>query len=47
MDLEKGVVINHTKNEEYRFPAFPENVIKIIEAGGLIEYVKSRMKTHK
>ncbi len=40
VDLEKGVVINHTKGEEYRFPPFPENVIKIIEAGGLIEYVK-------
>ena len=42
-DLERGVVVNHTKGEEYRFPAFPDNVIKIIEAGGLINYVKEEI----
>lgn len=47
VDLEKGVVINRTKSEEYRFPPFPENVMKIIEAGGLIEYAKAVMKRDK
>lgn len=47
VNLEKGVVINRTKGEEYRFPPFPENVMKIIEAGGLIEYANAVMKRNK
>ena len=39
IDLTKGIIKNHTKEKEYRFIPIPEFVIKIIEAGGLLDYI--------
>ncbi|MFA5151680.1 MAG: 3-isopropylmalate dehydratase small subunit [Clostridia bacterium] len=42
-DFEKGIIINHTQNREYRIEPFPEFIRKIINAGGLIEAVNKGM----
>ncbi len=42
-DFEKGIIINHTQNREYRIEPFPEFIRKIIKAGGLIEAVNNGM----
>lgn len=44
IDLTKGIIKNHTKKKEYRFIPIPEFVMKIIEAGGLLDYID---KYHK
>ncbi|OGS20434.1 MAG: 3-isopropylmalate dehydratase small subunit [Elusimicrobia bacterium RIFOXYA2_FULL_39_19] len=42
VNLEKGKIINHSKNnEEYTFFAFPEFLKNIINTGGLIPYIKA------
>jgi len=40
VDMEKGVVINKTKNEHYNFTPIPEFMQELVEAGGLINYAK-------
>ncbi|MCS7308142.1 MAG: 3-isopropylmalate dehydratase small subunit [Aquificaceae bacterium] len=44
VDLEKGVVINLTKGKEYHATKFPETLMEILKAGGLMEYAKGRLK---
>ncbi len=44
IDLENGIVRNLTKGKEYKVPKLPENLQKVLEAGGLMEYAKSRLK---
>jgi len=39
IDLKTGVIINKTKNKEYRAEAFPEFMQKIMECDGLINYI--------
>ncbi|MDR0948339.1 MAG: 3-isopropylmalate dehydratase small subunit [Lachnospiraceae bacterium] len=39
VDFEKGLVINLTKNKEYKGQPFPEFMQKIIQNGGLIPYI--------
>ena len=39
IDLNSGVIENRTRNETYRAQAIPPFMQKLIEAGGLIEYV--------
>ncbi|MDD3382582.1 MAG: 3-isopropylmalate dehydratase small subunit [Bacilli bacterium] len=41
VDFDKGIVKNVTKNKEYKVPAFPVFVQKIITNNGLVEMVKS------
>lgn len=41
IDLEAGK-INH-KNRDYSFPVMPDSVRKILELGGLAEYLKSQL----
>lgn len=43
IDLSSGVIENHTRNETYRAQAIPPFMQKLIEAGGLIEYVREQM----
>jgi 3-isopropylmalate/(R)-2-methylmalate dehydratase small subunit len=38
VDLENGVVRNLTKGKEYRIRPYPEFLMKIMEAGGWLEY---------
>lgn len=41
--FEDGVIKNHTKREEYQFTPLPEFMQRLLESGGLINYIK-RMK---
>ncbi len=43
IDLEKGIIKNITKGKEYKFRPLPEDLRKIFEAGGLMEYAKDRL----
>ena len=43
VDLKNGIVKNLTKNKEYKCAAFPEEINKLIQTGGLIEYTKQKL----
>ncbi|MCL2485404.1 MAG: 3-isopropylmalate dehydratase small subunit [Endomicrobia bacterium] len=40
INLNKGIIKNLTKKEEYKSQPFPEFMQKIIKAGGLLGYIK-------
>lgn len=40
VDFDSGIITNLTKNKTYKAAAFPEFMQGIINAGGLIEYIK-------
>lgn len=40
IDVKTGIIVNKTKNKTYTAPAFPEFMEKIMEADGLIKYIK-------
>ena len=44
VNLENGTIINKTKNKEYNFSPYPKEIQKLIEAGGLVEYTKTKVK---
>ncbi|OGI04888.1 MAG: 3-isopropylmalate dehydratase small subunit [Candidatus Melainabacteria bacterium GWF2_37_15] len=44
VDLGNGIVKNLTKNKTYQINPFPPSIQKLIEAGGLVEYTKERVK---
>lgn len=44
IDLEKGIVKNLTKGKEYKIKPLPEDLRKIQEAGGLMEYAKAKLE---
>lgn len=39
VDLENGIVANHTKNETYQATKMPQQMIDILNAGGLVNYL--------
>lgn len=41
VDFDSGVITNKTKNKTYQAVAFPEFMQGIINAGGLVQYIKS------
>lgn len=43
VDFDTGVITNKTKNKTYQSVAFPEFMQGIINAGGLVEYIKKGM----
>ena len=43
VDLSAGEIVNVTKNKRYTAAAFPEFMRRIIEAGGLCEYTKTKL----
>lgn len=43
VNLDTGKIINLTRNETYQAAAFPPFMQELINAGGLIEYVKKRL----
>ncbi len=45
VDLAKGIIRNITKNMSFKAQPFPEFMQKIIEAGGLINYIRGKLKT--
>jgi len=44
IDLEKGIIKNLTKGKEYKIKPLPEDLKKIQEAGGLMEYAKAKIE---
>ncbi len=46
IDLEKGVIRNLTRGGQYTAVPFPESIRRIMEIGGLEEYVKHRLMTN-
>jgi len=44
IDIENGVINNMTKNEQYEFLAISEFARKIIDAGGLLDYISRKVK---
>jgi len=47
VDLEKGSIYDETRKQEYTMTPFPPFIKNIIEAGGLVEYVKSGTQLEK
>ena len=43
IDLKEGLIKNLTKNKTYEFSAYPPEIQKLIEAGGLVEYTKIKL----
>ncbi|MDR2860810.1 MAG: 3-isopropylmalate dehydratase small subunit [Elusimicrobiota bacterium] len=41
INLNQGTIINITKGENYKSQPFPEFMQKIIQSGGLLEYIKT------
>lgn len=39
VDLENGLVTNHTKNETYQATKMPKQMMDILKAGGLVNYL--------
>lgn len=46
VDLDTGKITNLTQNETYQAAAFPPFMQELINTGGLIEYVKKRIKNN-
>lgn len=44
IDINQGIIRNTTKNKEYKIKPLPENLQKVLQAGGLMEYAKERLK---
>ena len=44
IDLDRSVILNHTRKTEYPVAPFPAEMRKIIDAGGLMNFVKSQRK---
>jgi len=42
VNFDTGIITNHTKNETYQAQPFPEFIKKIIDAGGLLNSIKSQ-----
>lgn len=43
IDVDKGMVINKSKNKEMSFSPLPQSMKAILDAGGLAPYVKARL----
>ncbi len=44
VDIKEGKIRNLSKGKEFEVVKFPEEVLKILSAGGLMEYAKERLK---
>ena len=44
IDFATGIITNETKGETYQAEPFPDFIRNLIECGGLVEYVKAKMK---
>jgi 3-isopropylmalate/(R)-2-methylmalate dehydratase small subunit len=44
IDLENGIIKNMTKHEEYQGSLLPKHIMEIVEVGGLIPYLKHKIK---
>jgi 3-isopropylmalate/(R)-2-methylmalate dehydratase small subunit len=46
VDADQGMIYNLTRNQTYQANPFPPFMQELIKAGGLMAYVKERMKSH-
>lgn len=44
IDLDRGIIRDHTTKKEYTFRPLPENLQNIMKAGGLMDYARERIK---
>ncbi|MDO9548565.1 MAG: 3-isopropylmalate dehydratase small subunit [Candidatus Marinimicrobia bacterium] len=44
IDIENGIIINSSKNEQYKFLAIPGFAREIIDAGGLLNHIAGKVK---
>ncbi|MDW7668384.1 MAG: 3-isopropylmalate dehydratase [Bacillota bacterium] len=40
VNYEEGIIVNLTKDEEYKGTKIPEHIMELINVGGLVEYLK-------
>ena len=40
LSLDNGLIINKSQNKQYSFSPYPEEIQRLINAGGLVEYTK-------
>ncbi|MDP2719198.1 MAG: 3-isopropylmalate dehydratase small subunit [Dehalococcoidia bacterium] len=45
IELEKGTIKNLSSGETFRAKAYPDFMLQLISAGGLIEYTKNKLKS--
>lgn len=43
IDLDRGTIVNVTKNQTYQAAPFPETMQEIIRVGGMVNYVRQRI----
>ncbi len=43
VDLDTGIIINHSRNQTYRAQQMPPFMQKLLQAGGLMPYVREQM----
>jgi len=46
VNLKGGEIVNITKQKKFQVPPFPAVIQKIIEAGGMEAFVRSKIKSH-
>ncbi|MBR2068405.1 MAG: 3-isopropylmalate dehydratase small subunit [Candidatus Gastranaerophilales bacterium] len=44
LNINEGIIKNITKNETYNFSPYPDEIQKLIEAGGLVNYTKQKIR---
>ena len=44
LDLEKGILVDETKNITFKFPPLPEVMMRILKDGGLVNHIKKHGK---
>jgi 3-isopropylmalate/(R)-2-methylmalate dehydratase small subunit len=44
VELESGMIKNLTKGLEFKAKPYPDFMLKLIEAGGLVEYTQKRLR---
>jgi len=43
ISLEKGMILNHSKNKQYSFKEIPSFILSILEAGGIFKKIQSEL----
>ncbi len=41
-NLKEGKIVNHTRDEVYTFTPFPQFALEIMQAGGMVNYIKNQ-----
>ncbi len=46
VDCEKGIIINMTSSQEYRFQPFSKYILNLVKIGGTINYIRNQLGKH-